>query len=47
MLKDDQLKEILLKTKTLSEKELELHVQEAQNRNQGLETYLISQKVMN
>src|SRR3989344_2151025 len=47
MLKDDQLKEILLKTKTLSEKEFGLSVQEAQNRNQSLETYLISQKVMN
>ncbi len=47
MLNTDQLKQILLTTKALDQKELELHLIEAQKRNLGLEQYLLSQKIMN
>lgn len=47
MLNQNQLKKILLKTNTLGKKELNLNLEEAKKRNQGLEEYLISQKIMN
>lgn len=46
MFNEDQLKEILLKTKSFGEKELSLQIEEAKKRNQGLETYLLSQKLI-
>lgn len=47
MLSEKQLKKILLKTKALGKKELDLNLAEAGKRNQNLEQFLISQKIMN
>lgn len=47
MLSEKQLKNILLKTKSLDKKELDLNLIEADKRNQSLEQFLISQKIMN
>jgi len=46
MFQDAELKNILTKTNTLSENELTLHLEEAKNRNQSLEDYLIGKKIM-
>lgn len=46
MLSEKQLKNILLKTKSLDKKELDLNLVEAGKRNQSLEQFLISQKIM-
>ena len=47
MLSEEQLQKILVKTKALDKQELELTLEEAKKRNQTLENYLISQKIMN
>lgn len=47
MLGLDKLKKILTVTKSISPKELELYIGEAQKRNETLEDYLESQKILN
>lgn len=47
MFSQEKLKEILLETKAIATKELELYLSEAEKRNQNLENYLISQKIIN
>ncbi|MDD2807074.1 MAG: ATPase, T2SS/T4P/T4SS family [Patescibacteria group bacterium] len=47
MLGQDKLKKILTTTKSISPKEIELYASEAQKRNQTLEDYLDSQKILN
>ncbi len=46
MFSEDQLKKILLETKTIGKKELDLYIEEAKKRNQNLEEYLNSQKII-
>ncbi|MFA5021466.1 MAG: ATPase, T2SS/T4P/T4SS family [Patescibacteria group bacterium] len=46
MFNEAQLEDILLKTNTIAQKELELYLDEAKKRNQGLEQYLTSQKII-
>ncbi|MAF13963.1 MAG: hypothetical protein CMI53_03650 [Parcubacteria group bacterium] len=46
MLSENQLKKILLKTKTSGKKEINLYLEEAKKRNQTLEEYLVSQKII-
>jgi len=46
MFKEDQLKKVLLETKTVGAQELDLYLEEAKKRNQTLEDYLVSQKVI-
>ncbi|OGY47235.1 MAG: hypothetical protein A3J62_03530 [Candidatus Buchananbacteria bacterium RIFCSPHIGHO2_02_FULL_38_8] len=46
MFNKDQLKKILIKTKVFSEKELDLHIQEAKKRNLELQDYLTNQKII-
>ncbi|OGY47426.1 MAG: hypothetical protein A3J65_04740 [Candidatus Buchananbacteria bacterium RIFCSPHIGHO2_02_FULL_45_11b] len=47
MLKEEQFKKILLDTRALSEKEFDLYLEEAKKRNQAIEEYLVSQKILN
>src|SRR3989344_9285175 len=47
MFSQEKLKEILLETKAIAAKELELYLSEAEKRNQTLENYLVSQKIIN
>ena len=46
MFSNAELKKILIKTKSLGEKELKLHLEEAENRNHELEQCLTSQKII-
>ncbi len=47
MFNENQLKKILVETKTVGKKDLELYLKEAEKRNQKLEEYLYSQKIIN
>jgi type IV pilus assembly protein PilB len=47
MFNENQLKKILVETKTIGKKELDLYIEEAKKRNQNLEEYLYSQKILN
>ncbi|MDX9893297.1 MAG: ATPase, T2SS/T4P/T4SS family [Patescibacteria group bacterium] len=46
MFKEEKLKQILLETKTIAKNELQLYLEEAKKRNQTLEEYLASQKIL-
>jgi len=46
MFNENQLIKILTKTKTFTEKELDLHAKEAKKRNLSLEDYLTNQKIL-
>lgn len=47
MFNQEKLQKILVETKAVGEKEIGLYIAEAQKRNQNLEQYLISQKILN
>ena len=47
MIADNKLKKILVDTKAIGKKELDLYLTEAKNRNQNLEEYILSQKIFN
>jgi len=47
MFTEQEIEKIILETKTLSQKELNLYLEEAKKRNQKLEEYLVSQKIIN
>ncbi|MFA6410361.1 MAG: ATPase, T2SS/T4P/T4SS family [Candidatus Buchananbacteria bacterium] len=47
MFSENQLEDILLKTNTIGKTELDLYLEEAKKRNQGLEQYLTGQKIIN
>ncbi len=47
MFSEKQLKDILIKTKTFSEKEVDFHLNEAKKRNLNFQDYLIGQKITN
>ncbi|NUM25173.1 MAG: Flp pilus assembly complex ATPase component TadA [Candidatus Buchananbacteria bacterium] len=47
MIDDGKLEKILLETKTIGKKELDLYLEEAKKRNQSLEEYILSQKAFN
>lgn len=46
MIQQKKLEEILLETKAIGKKELKLYLEEAKKRNQSLEEYLTSQKII-
>ncbi|MFA6215705.1 MAG: ATPase, T2SS/T4P/T4SS family [Patescibacteria group bacterium] len=46
MFNDTQIKKILTETKTVGEKEIDICIEEAKKRNQKLEEYVISQKII-
>ena len=46
MFNEEQLKKLLLDSKAVGAKELDLYLEEAKKRNQNLEDYLTSQKVI-
>ncbi len=47
MIDDNKLKKILIDTKAIATKELDLYLEEAKKRNQNLEEYLLTQKILN
>lgn len=47
MIQDELLKKILVGTKTINQKEVDLYLKQAKSRNQNLEEYILSQKIFN